>query len=62
MTGDAGGWMWLLVDVAFVVVLAAALIYGIVQWRNRSKSPAVQERRDQATRRLFEKPDQTTSR
>jgi hypothetical protein len=62
MDGDAGGWMWLLVDVAFVAVLGAALIYGIVQWRNRSKSPAAQERRDQATRRLFDKPDQSPSR
>jgi hypothetical protein len=54
--------MWLLIDVAFVAVLGAALIYGIVQWRNRPKSPAVQERRDQATRRLFDNPDQSTSR
>jgi hypothetical protein len=57
MDGDAGGWMWILVDVAFVAILGAALIYGIVQWRNRSKSPAVQARRDQATRDLFNKPD-----
>jgi hypothetical protein len=62
MDGDAGGWMWLLIDVAFVVVLGAALVYGIVQWRNRPKSPAVEERRDQATRRLFDKPDQSSSR
>jgi hypothetical protein len=62
MDGDAGGWMWLLIDVAFVVVLGAALVYGIVQWRNRPKSPAVEERRDQATRRLFGKPDQSSSR
>lgn len=62
MDGDAGGWMWLLIDVAFVAVLAAALIYGIVQWRNRPKSRAIQQRRDEATRRLFEKPDQTPSR
>ena len=62
MDGDAGGWMWLLIDVAFVAVLGAALIYGIVQWRNRPKSRAAQERRDQATRRLFDSPDQSSSR
>lgn len=62
MDGDAGGWMWLLIDVGLVTILGAALIYGIVQWRNRPKSPAVQERRDQATRRLYDKPDQSPSR
>ena len=61
MDGDAGGWMWLLIDVAFVAFLAAALIYGVVQWRN-SKSPAVQQHRDEATRRLFDKPGQSPSR
>jgi hypothetical protein len=62
MDDDAGGWMWILIDVGFVAVLGAALIYGIMQWRNRTKSPATQERRDQATRRLFDKPDQSPSR
>ncbi|MBX9830078.1 MAG: hypothetical protein K2Y27_34425 [Xanthobacteraceae bacterium] len=62
MDGDAGGWMWLLIDVGLVAVLGAALIYGIVQWRNQPKRPAVQERRDQATRRLYDKPDQSPSR
>jgi len=36
MSGDAGGWMWLLIDVALVAVLAAALAYGIMVWRRRS--------------------------
>jgi hypothetical protein len=58
MDGDTG-WMWLVIDVGFVAVLGAALIYGIVQWRNRPKSRGEQERRDQATRRNFEKADRT---
>jgi len=62
MEGETGGWLWLLIDVGFVVVLGAALIYGIVQWRNRPKGPAVQQQRDEATRRLFDKPDQSASR
>jgi len=57
MDGDAGGWMWLLIDVAFVAILAAALIYGIVQWRKRPKSPAARQQRDEATRRLYDNPD-----
>jgi hypothetical protein len=59
---NAGGWMWLLIDVGFVAVLAVALIYGIVQWRKRSRSPNVQQRRDQATRRLYDNPDRSPSR
>jgi hypothetical protein len=35
MNSDAGGWLWLAVDVGFVVLLGAALIYGIMMWRNR---------------------------
>ena len=53
MNSDAGGWLWLAIDVAFVALLAAALIYGIMMWRNRSRSPAVKQRRDDATRRLY---------
>jgi hypothetical protein len=53
MNSDAGGWLWLAIDVAFVALLAAALIYGITMWRNRSRSPAVEQRRDDATRRLY---------
>jgi hypothetical protein len=35
MNDDAGGWLWLAIDVGFVVILGAALVYGIVMWRNR---------------------------
>jgi flagellar biosynthesis/type III secretory pathway M-ring protein FliF/YscJ len=54
---DAGGWLWLVMDVGFVVVLAAALIYGIVMWRTRSRNPVVENQREQATKRLFERED-----
>jgi hypothetical protein len=53
MNSDAGGWLWLAIDVAFVVVLAAALVYGITMWRNRSRDPRVEQHRDDATRRLY---------
>jgi hypothetical protein len=29
MNSDAGGWLWLLIDVGFVVILAITLVYGI---------------------------------
>jgi hypothetical protein len=52
---DYGGWMWLLVDVIFLAILAAALIYGIGMWRNRHRDPATKEVRDEATERLYHK-------
>jgi hypothetical protein len=41
MDGDAGGWLWLVIDVAMVSVLAIALIYGTMLWRQR-RSRALQ--------------------
>jgi hypothetical protein len=35
MNDDAGGWLWLVIDAGFVLLLAAALVYGIMMWRNR---------------------------
>jgi hypothetical protein len=34
---DAGGWLWLVIDVIFVLALAFALIYGTIQWRERRR-------------------------
>jgi hypothetical protein len=52
MNGDAGGWLWLIIDVGFVALLAAALIYGINVWRKR-RSVATERRRAEATRELY---------
>ena len=51
---DQGGWLWALVDGAFVVVLAVALVYGIFAWRRRDKSRAVEDVRDRATLRNYD--------
>ena len=32
---DYGGWLWLVVTVVFVAVLAAGLIWGTMMWRTR---------------------------
>lgn len=56
MSGEAGGWMWLLIDVALVAVLAAALAYGVLVWRKR-RSPAANRMRDDATDHLYHRPD-----
>jgi hypothetical protein len=53
MNDDAGGWLWLLIDVFFVAVFAAALIYGTMQWRRRRTSPPVERTREDATKSLY---------
>jgi hypothetical protein len=53
---DAGGWLWLLIDVVFVAILAAGLGYGIMMWRSRRRDPALERARDEATRRGYEQP------
>jgi hypothetical protein len=55
MNGDAGGWLWLLIDVAFVALFAGGLIYGITMWRNRRRSPELERAREDATRRLYQR-------
>ena len=46
MDSDAGGWLWLVIDVRFVVILAVALAYGIYMWRARSRNQTVERIRD----------------
>jgi hypothetical protein len=52
MAIDYGSWMWLVIDVLFVLLLAAGLIYGTMMWRNR-RSTAADRSREAATRRLY---------
>jgi hypothetical protein len=54
MVHDIGGWLWLVIDVAFVAGLAAALIYGVVMWRKWRRHPVAAEERDRATRQAYE--------
>jgi hypothetical protein len=53
MDSEAGGWLWLVIDVAFVALFAAALLYGVIMWRNRRSSPEQERARDEATRELY---------
>jgi len=56
MSGEAGGWMWLLVDVGAVVLLALALLYGLSVWRKRQSS-AIERLRDRKTQDLHKQHD-----
>jgi hypothetical protein len=53
MEHDAGGGLWFVIDVIAVVILAAAMIYGTMQWHKRRKTPVTEQRRDEATRELY---------
>ena len=53
MDSDAGGWLWLVIDVGFVVILAVALAYGIYMWHHaratKPSSASVTRRHEKAT-------------
>ena len=48
-----GGYLWLIIDVVAVAVLAGALIYGGRMWRWRDQSRATRRASDAATRKLY---------
>jgi hypothetical protein len=50
---DAGGWLWLIIDVGLVAILGLALFYGMRQYRKRRLDPV----RDQKTRELYRQED-----
>jgi len=37
MSADAGGWLWLVIDVGLVAIFGIALAYGTMQWRRRRR-------------------------
>jgi hypothetical protein len=54
---DAGGWLWLIIDVGLVALLGAGLAYVMLTWRRRRKDPMIERARDEATRRAYQEPD-----
>ncbi len=57
MSGELGGWMWILMNVGLVVLLGAALGYGMWTWRARRRSPAMDRLRDRKTEELKNRRD-----
>jgi hypothetical protein len=51
---DAGGWLWLVIDVILVGALGIGIAYGVMAWRKRPKGANVESVRDAATRRAYE--------
>lgn len=52
---EIGGWLWFVIDVLFVLLLAGALIYGSAMWRKWKRHPVNAEERDRATRAYEER-------
>ena len=50
----SGGWLWMVMDVVLVAVLALALAYGIRRYRLRYRSDRVEERSAQHDARRHE--------
>ena len=50
---DLGGWLWLILDVLAVALLAGALIYGTVLWRRRRRDAATRRAQDESTREVY---------
>jgi hypothetical protein len=50
---EGGGWLWFMLDVIGVAILAAALIYGMAMWRRRPKSRAAERAREEAVRENY---------
>jgi nitrogen fixation-related uncharacterized protein len=53
MDSDAGGWLWFVIDLLMVAVLAVALIYATVLWRRRRGR--LEQIGERATARLYER-------
>ena len=50
---DWGGWMWVIIDIVAVLILAAAMIYGGYMWRRRPQDSESLRKSDEATRELY---------
>jgi hypothetical protein len=49
---DIGGYLWLIIDVIFVLALGAVIIYGVYEWRQRRNAKIPQEVEKRAVDRV----------
>jgi hypothetical protein len=62
MTYLGGGWLFIIIDVIAVVVLAAAMLYGNALARRAPRDPATRRAQEEATRKLYHPRDRDTGR
>lgn len=48
-----GGYMWLIIDVLLVAVLAGAMLWGAHQWRTRRRDRLARQAEDEAVKRVY---------
>jgi hypothetical protein len=56
MDADANGWLWFMIDVIAVLVLAGLIAYGTISYR-RYRNRISDAERDRATRQLYKSAD-----
>jgi len=54
MMDQAGGWLWVFIDVILVLGLAGALVDATLMWRRWKQRPQHVQERDRATRNAEE--------
>ncbi|MFW6077729.1 MAG: hypothetical protein ACOC71_08240 [Hyphomicrobiales bacterium] len=52
-----GGYMWLIIDVLLVAALAAAILWGTHQWRQRQRERRESEAETRAVDRVYREDD-----
>jgi hypothetical protein len=57
-----GAWLFVIIDIVAVAVLAAAMVYGSYLTRRRPEDPAVKRASDRATRKLYHPRDRDAGR
>jgi hypothetical protein len=58
MTPDVGGPVWGWAVIIVTVILGIALVYGMIMWSRRLKSPEARRVRDNATERVYREAEQ----
>jgi hypothetical protein len=56
MDADANGWLWFVIDVIAVLLLAGLIAYGTIGYR-RYRNRISDAERDRATRELYKSAD-----
>jgi hypothetical protein len=54
-----GGYMWLIITVVMVAVLAIAILWGTHQWRHRRRDRAAKKAERQAIDRVYHEDEPT---
>ena len=54
---DIGGYMWLIIDVLLVAVLAGGILWATHQWRHKRRDRAMRQAENEAVKRVYREDD-----